>query len=448
MHQQTLSAPFELSGVGIHSGENCSIRVRPAPPNHGRVFVAAGRHIPARADYVLTAQRCTTVGDEAARVSTVEHLLAALMAAEVDNALIEVTGPEVPILDGSALPFCQAILAAGLACQPAPPRVLRLRKELEYTLSGGSIRLKPCARFEASVTVEFQDWREGNREAKLGQKGGLFSSFCRDAAPARTFAFASEIEALRARGLARGGSLTNALVISPPDSFSSPLRVPGEWAAHKLLDLLGDLALLDARPRFQVAAVRPGHAINTGAALALLESSRGESGVTGALMTRDSLDIEELRELLPHRYPMLMVDRILELTPGERVVGLKNVTINEPYFNGHFPGEAVMPGVLILEAMAQVAGVIMLSLPEHQGKLAYLGGMDKVRFRKKVVPGDTLIIEATLAAVKGTVGKAIMSARVDGDLVARCEMLFALQERGSGRDSDGLGRRTWDDGRG
>lgn len=274
MEQNTLAAPFTLEGVGIHTGAHGKVTVSPAEADTGRVFRVGQTAIPAQAAYVVDTARCTTLGRDGARVSTVEHLLSALHGLSIDNALIEVTGPEIPILDGSALPFVEAIRAAGIRAQGRPPRRLALRGPVELGEGKSRISGQPADDFMVLALTEFDEWPEGKSGRRMWPGPDAAATFAREVAPARTFAFRHEVEALLAAGLAQGGSLENALIIAPPDGFSSPLRLPQEWGAHKLLDLIGDLALLDARLAMEVTALRPGHRLNVRFANELLQQAQ------------------------------------------------------------------------------------------------------------------------------------------------------------------------------
>jgi UDP-3-O-[3-hydroxymyristoyl] N-acetylglucosamine deacetylase len=277
LRQQTLARAFSFEGVGIHTGVMARVTVHPAPAGTGRVFQVGETLIPARTEFVVDTRRCTTLGNESARLHTVEHLLSALHGFQIDNARIVVEGPEIPILDGSALPYISLIRQAGCESQDAPPHLVRLNTVLrgaDLREPSGEIEMSPADRFVAEVTVEFADWPEGAARvaATIGEDDG--ADYATHVAPARTFAFRKEVEALLAAGLAKGGSLDNALIITPPDTFSTALRLPVEWAVHKLLDLIGDFALLDARPLLRVTAHKPGHRSNTLAADAVRRLSQ------------------------------------------------------------------------------------------------------------------------------------------------------------------------------
>ncbi len=271
--QQSLKRPFTLRGIGLHSGVACSIEVQPSEPNSGRLFVTDGVEIPARADMVVDTSRCTSLGNGANTVRTVEHLMAALAGCSIDNARIIVNGPEVPILDGSSLPFVEQIINTGACVQGEAVRFVKLSEAVAIagTQGGTIISASPAHTCEMCVDTEFANWPQGNFSVTMKFEAGS-EMFEREIAAARTFAFAGEVQMLLDAGLARGGSIDNVVIITPPSTFSSPLRMPGEWWRHKVLDLIGDLALVDARIFCSVTAVRPGHAINTRMAAALLAS--------------------------------------------------------------------------------------------------------------------------------------------------------------------------------
>jgi UDP-3-O-[3-hydroxymyristoyl] N-acetylglucosamine deacetylase len=271
--QRTLAHSFTFAGVGIHTGAQSRVTVHPADVDTGRMIRAGTQTFPVRADLVVDTTRCTALAYEGARVLTIEHLLSALFAYQVDNVLIEVEGGEIPILDGSALPHVQAIEQSGIIAQGKPARVLILEQPLVVQERGSELRAEPASTFQVEARVEFSQWPEGNMALTFVSDSNGPKSYAKNIAPARTFAFRQEVEMLLAAGLARGGSLDNALIITPPDEFSSPLRLPGEWCAHKLLDVLGDLALVNSRLQLSVTALRPGHTVNVFLARALLEQS-------------------------------------------------------------------------------------------------------------------------------------------------------------------------------
>lgn len=274
--QQTLAGNFTLSGIGIHTGERVCVTVHPAQEDFGRMFRIGKTEIPARADYVIDTSRCTVLGLEETRISTVEHLLSALSGCNIDNALIEVTGSELPILDGSSLPWVEAIQSAGVCIQQRAAHTFRIQERIEIVQGQSVIEAIPADEYSLEVTTQFDHWPEGNTTLIVSPNDDT-NSYTRQIAPARTFAFLHEVQAILDAGLAKGGSLENVLIITPPATFSSPLRVEHEWCAHKLLDCMGDLALLNARPCFQIRAVRPGHRINNAMARELLSRSEQPS---------------------------------------------------------------------------------------------------------------------------------------------------------------------------
>jgi UDP-3-O-[3-hydroxymyristoyl] N-acetylglucosamine deacetylase len=277
MNQQTIASPFTLSGVGIHTGATGRIVVHPAEPETGRRFRIGSITLPASVEYVVDTRRCTSLGAEGVRISTVEHLLSALAGCGVDNCEIEAEGPEIPILDGSSLPFVEAILSVGVVPQAAPARFVALTEPISLSLNGTEMSAQPSDCLTFRVTTVFDDWLEGSVTVSAEGVDGIPAGYQNTIAPARTFAFRREVEMLIAAGLAKGGSLDNALIIDPPSTYSSPLRVANEWCAHKLLDLIGDLALLNARLSIEISAVRPGHSTNTALANAILGQLRGNT---------------------------------------------------------------------------------------------------------------------------------------------------------------------------
>lgn len=421
--QGTLARDVEFSGVGIHTGEPAHVRLRPAPPDTGRVFrrvdVDPAVAIPATVESVVDTELRTTLGRGEVRIQTVEHLLAALAATEIDNVIIDIDGPEVPVLDGSARPFVELIHRAGRQDQGRPAATLALETPVTVQLGDVQYAWLPSERWVVSCAIEFP-------HPCIGRQFVSFpidpETFAQQVAPARTFGFLGEAAALQSRGLARGAATENTLVLT--DEGLHPevrLRFPDEFARHKLLDIVGDLALAGRRIRGQVVAERPSHRGNIELVRAALRAARPRGAV---------LDARAILQRLPHRYPFLLVDRIVEVEEGKRIVGIKNVTINEPFFVGHFPGHPIMPGVLLVEAMAQVGGVLLLdSLGQPEDKVVYFLALDNVRWRRPVVPGDQIRFELEVLHIRGTTCKMRGIGTVDGQRVVEAEMMAKVVDR-------------------
>jgi len=424
----------------------------PAAPNTGlrfrRVDLEGKPEIEAHVSNVSQTTRSTTLSKGNVKVQTVEHVLATLTGFEIDNAIIELDANEPPIGDGSARQYCNMVEKAGIVPQAEPREWCELTEPVELQTDGSLISVFPSDRFKVTCTS--------------ADDAGRFSQFLtidvtpetwrRDLAHARTFCFFDEIEFLIKNGLIRGGSLENAVVIRDDAVLTTePLRYPDEFVRHKILDIIGDLTLLGRPLCGHVVAVRTSHAMNCEMArlildrarkpieaaqsfapppLAAREGSPGGGGGSHADMVADgaTLDVNQVMKILPHRYPFLMVDRVIKIQ-GNTVTAEKNVTVNEPYFQGHFPNHPIMPGVLQLEAIAQVAGILMLRQAENYGKLAYFMAAEKVKWRKPVKPGDTLTIQVELTRSKGKIGKAKGVCMVDNEQVSEAEVTFMLIER-------------------
>lgn len=425
--QRTLRTAVEFSGIGLHSGETIHARILPAPPGTGveflRTDVADAAPIPAHVSYHTAKERRTRLQRGNAQVDTVEHLLAACSGLEVDNLLVELSGSELPGMDGSALPFVELLREAGFVDQRAAAPVFRLDEPI-YVREGDATLVAlpsddPCLTLQYVASFDEPGVGGGSMTVRIDP-----DSFVREIAPARTFCLASEVEALRAAGLGKGATRENTVVLGDPDTA---LRMDAEPVRHKLLDLIGDLSLLGARLQAHVIATRSGHALNLELVRKLLD--RMQQLETGGFITRESgLDVGEVMRMLPHRYPFLLIDRVLELDGYQRAVAIKNVSINEPFFPGHFPEAPIMPGVLQLEAMAQLAGVLLLRKMENTGKLAALWAIDKVKLRGRVVPGDQLRLEVETLRMKGEIGQVKGTATVAGRVVAEAVLTFTLIE--------------------
>lgn len=425
MNQLTLKSPFVLKGKGLHSGMEITATFNPAPANHGykfrRVDMEGQPVIDAVADNVVDTTRGTVLGRKDAIVSTVEHALAALYAAGVDNCLIDVDGPELPILDGSARLYVEKLEEVGLEEQPVDKDfyIIKEKMSMHDDATGSTITIYPDDGFSVEVMVEYNSSVLPNQFAMLDD----LADFKQEVSSARTFVFVREIEELVSRGLIKGGDLDNAIVIYDRKTSQEnidricdtmkvgrmhldnlgyvndkPLQWDNEPARHKLMDVIGDFALIGRPLKGRVVAVRPGHTINN-KFTRMLRKEVKHTDVQAPLYnpnTEPLIDINGIRRLLPHRYPFLLIDKVIEISK-KHIVAVKNVTVNEPFFQGHFPQEPVMPGVLIVEALAQSAGVLVLNTVEEPERYStYFLKIDNVKFRQKVVPGNTLLLSATL----------------------------------------------------
>ena len=435
--QRTIAREVCIHGAGIHTGEPVSMRVLPAPADTGVVFVRTDLPhrptIPVRSAQIVDVEksvRRTTLSKDGVEVQTVEHFMASLWGMGIDNVYVEVTSVELPGLDGSAAPFFQQLKAAGTTEQPAPRRYVSVREPIIVEEGESSIAVFPDRTLRVSYLLSYPHPLLKSQFVSYVPDG--VASFEETIAPARTFCLKEEAEALRAAGFGKGATFENTLVLDEHGVMHNTLRFEDECARHKVLDLLGDLYLLGAHLRAHVIAIKSGHPLNVKLLKKLDQAvEHWKLGslppATSEVMVGPQLDIMQIQKILPHRYPFLLVDRISELTET-RAVGLKCVTINDYFFRGHFPNRPVMPGVLIVEAIAQVAGIIMLNKRENLGRIAYFMAMDKVKFRKPVVPGDVLVIEAELGKLRTKTGQVTGRALVDGKVVCEAELMFALGE--------------------
>jgi UDP-3-O-[3-hydroxymyristoyl] N-acetylglucosamine deacetylase/3-hydroxyacyl-[acyl-carrier-protein] dehydratase len=433
----TVGQEATVEGVGLHLGERCRLTFKPAPAGQGIVFLRTdlpdAAPIPALVDHVSASERRTQLGAHPASVHTVEHVLAAVSAHGIDDLTIAMDGPEPPILDGSAAQFFEALSSAGLASLEGQPDYLTLREPVRIIDGESVYEAYPSSFLELDVTIDFPHPRIGRQSSRVGITRESFGS---ELAAARTFGFLDEVEWLRDRGLIKGASLDNAVVLDERTVLSGPLRWTDEFVRHKMLDCVGDLALAGAHVQARIVAHKPSHRgtvtlvrelVRMG--VRMTEKGAAPAGVKRVREGGYVYGIEDIMKVLPHRYPFLLVDRILEIEEKKRIVGLKNVTINEPFFAGHFPGHPVMPGVLIIEAMAQVCGMLLMgSVMDAVGKVVYFMSLDNVKFRKPVKPGDQILFELEVMQIRGMVAKMKGVARVQGEIVAEAEMAAMVRD--------------------
>jgi UDP-3-O-[3-hydroxymyristoyl] N-acetylglucosamine deacetylase/3-hydroxyacyl-[acyl-carrier-protein] dehydratase len=415
MKRRTIARPVSLEGIGLHLGAACHLSFRPAVSGSGihfrRLDLPGEPLIAARAENAVLTERRTQLGEDPISVHTVEHVLAAVHGCEIDDIEITLDAAEPPIMDGSAQPFVDALLSAGTVELAGEVKFITPRRTLTLTDGDSTYEIAPSRSLELDVSIDFA-------HVAIGKQRGVYSisgdTFIRDIAAARTFGFMGEVEALRAKGLIQGASLDNAVVLDDNAVIGTTLRWPDEYVRHKALDCIGDLALAGGRVRGRITTNKPSHRGTVRLVRALNEAIAKETSV---------LDIDEIMKIIPHRYPFLLVDRILEVEEGKRIVGIKNVTINEPFFQGHFPGHPVMPGVLIIEAMAQVGGVLLMGAVEDlSNKVVYFTSLDNVKWRRPVKPGDQLRFELEILQIRGMMCKMSGVAKVDGKIVAEAEM--------------------------
>lgn len=422
--RRTVAGRASVSGTGLHLGESCTLTFAPAPSGQGVQFVRTDRPgaapVPAHVSVAVQTERRTQLGQGDAAFHTVEHVLAAVAGLGVDDLTIECTGPEPPIADGSAQVYVEALTQAGIVAHAGEVTPLVVRKPLRVTDGASVYEALPAPGLTVDVAIEFPHPAIGAQRLSCVITPERFTA---ELAAARTFGFVHEVEALRARGLIKGGSLANAVVLDDAGIVEGALRWPDEFVRHKALDCVGDLALAGRPVIGHIVAHKPSHR----GTLRLVEALVAAATHPEASV---QLGIEDIIKLLPHRYPFLLVDRVLELEAGTRVVGIKNVTINEPFFQGHFPGHPIMPGVLIVEAMAQVGGLLLLGTVEDpESKVVYFMSLDNVKFRKPVKPGDQLRFEVEVLQIRGRVCRIRGVAKVDGDVVCEGEMAAMVRDR-------------------
>jgi UDP-3-O-[3-hydroxymyristoyl] N-acetylglucosamine deacetylase/3-hydroxyacyl-[acyl-carrier-protein] dehydratase len=449
LNQQTLNGPVDYSGVGLHSGNRVVMTFLPAPPNTGirfrRVDLEGRPEIEARVENVSETNRSTTLAKGNTKIHTVEHVLAALAGCGIDNAIVEVDANEPPIADGSSREFCKMIQSAGIVSQSERREPYAVTSPIELEAGETEMTLFPHDGFKITCTSSDKNGRFTQvYSIELTPK-----NWEKELSDARTFCFFEEIEYLIKNGLIKGGSLENAVVIRDDAVLTTePLRYPEEFVRHKILDIIGDLSLVGRPLQGHLIAIKPSHAANCEFARLITAQMRKPLVVAQAfgppppppkssedkknelveiLNQGGALDVTQVMQILPHRYPFLMLDRVAKID-GNKITAVKNVTINEPYFQGHFPGHPIMPGVLQLEAMAQAAGILMLRRAENLRQIAYFMAAEDVKWRRPVMPGDSLVIEVEMTRMRSSIGKAKGVCKVGDEVVSEAEITFMLRE--------------------
>lgn len=426
-NQRTIKNSIEADGVGLHTGAKVHLKASPGDPDTGLVFIRTDLPdedpIPATFQYVDENPRRTTLRNGKAEVNTVEHLCAAMMGLGIDNLEVELDGPEIPGMDGSALPFFSLLQDAGVVEQKVPRRLYEITESLAFAVGDSSLAIAPHdgESLTLSYTLDYPNTSVGSQFFSVDVNEEAFRE---KIAPARTFCFEAEVEELRKNGLGLGADTQNTLVIRNGSVVENQLRFNDEFVRHKILDLMGDLFLCGVDLKGRIMATKTGHAANRMLVKELV--ARVEEEENASNVVPSGMEIKEILNLLPHRYPFLLIDRVIKLEGYRRAVGIKNVTINEPFFQGHWPEQPVMPGVLILEAMAQLAGLLLLRRLENTGKLAVLWSIDKVKLRRAVGPGDQLRIEIEATKVRSKMGQGAATAKVGRHKVAQALLTFTL----------------------
>lgn len=430
-YQKTIAGEVSISGVGLHTGQETTITFKPAEAGAGIRFVRAD--LPGKPVIEVSADNAvleeslylTALGKGETQIKTVEHVLAACTGLGIDNILLEVSSSEPPISDGSAQVFVQALRNVGIVTLDRPKQFIEVQEPIWLYENGLELAIIPSPRLEITYKIDYDHPAVGIRSASFLITPEVFYD---KIAPARTFCFLKDVDILRQQGKIKGGSLDTAIVIGEHDFLNEELRFEDEIVRHKILDVIGDLSLLGKPLKGHVIAVRSGHAFNIRFVRKILKTLNGQVSKPDQEPVHPMpMDVVQIRKFLPHRYPFLLIDKVVDIDYSQmKVVAIKNVTHNENFFTGHFPEEPIMPGVLLIEAMAQAGGVLLLSLNENRGKIAYLVGVDHAKMRRKVVPGDQLVIETKFTKIRKKAGKVQSTIHVDGVLVAEAELFFSL----------------------
>ena len=434
--QKTIKNECQISGVGLHTGSKVTAVFKPAAMNRGIEFIRVDLpHRPgikADSSNVLmetVVPRCTTISCEGIVIHTIEHLMSVLNGLGITNLTVELDGNELPGLDGSGVDFLNLLKKTGVEEQADEAPVFRIQEPIGVELNGSSIYVFPANEFKISYLLDYPNPFLKSQYFNAVITPDLFE---REIAPCRTFCLENEATELKAGGLGKGANFKNTLVVGAHGVIDNKVRFPDEFARHKILDFIGDLYLLGMPIVGHVFAVKSGHALNLRLLQKIVEQKQRyeKKGivVNYDLAGRKEIDVNGIMKILPHRYPFLLVDRVIEIEQGKKAIGIKNVTANDTFFQGHFPTRPIMPGVLMVEAMAQTGGVVVLTNKDHHGKVAFFMAADQVKFRKVVVPGDQLMMEVEVVKDKSRITQVRAVAKVQGEIVAEADMIFSFTD--------------------
>lgn len=437
MKQKTIERQFSIEGIGLHTGEKVSLFIRPAPLGTGIIFIRkdidGSPAIKADIDYLLDVEkfpRRSSISNGNIHIHTIEHLMSAIYGLGIDNLIVEITGSECPGLDGSALIFAQKFVESGIVEQSESKNFYRIKEPIYISENSSHLVALPSETLRISYTLDYQNSIIRSQYASFEVNPDFY---LKEISPARTFCLEEEVEKLKMIGLGKGSDFTNTVVIGEKKVIENEFRFPNEPVRHKICDLIGDLALLGMPLKAHIIGIRSGHMLNTKLVRNLKNAFNREKigavyapSSSGMEKRKAVFEIEDIEKIIPHRYPFLLVDRIVELEEDKRVIGIKNISMNEWFFQGHFPGRPVMPGVLIVEAIAQVAGVLMLSKKENQGKLAFFMSIEQAKFRRTVRPGDQLVLKVEVSRLKSRIGQVQGKAFVNDKIACEAVLMFAL----------------------
>lgn len=432
--QKTIAREAELAGRGMFSGAEAKVRFAPADVDTGVVFIRSDVDEPVKIEATVRSvaerSRRTAVRKGQHSVEMIEHCMSAINALEIDNIFVEVNAPEMPGFDGSSAEYFKALKDCGFTEQSKPRKEFAISQEISISEAGASIYALPGSGESLEITYDMDYTKHTGVGRQMLSCTLSTEYFENNLAPARTFLLEAEAKQFQSRGIGAHLGPRDILVISSDGPIKNSFKFPDECVRHKIVDLIGDIALVGRRLAGRIVAYKSGHSLNQQLARKLYEQAQQQDRIA-KVGTDALLDIRRIQKILPHRYPFLLVDKVIEIDGDRFIRGVKNVTFNEVFFQGHFPGTPIMPGVLVLEAMAQVCGLLFAQKLEHTGKLALMLGMDGVKMRKSVIPGDQLILTAEASRVRSKIAVCKCEALVAGTKVAEAEIKFMLVDEES-----------------